>query len=211
MTAPDDRISARLVDGLNSVFGAHPGSRAAHAKGICCVGVFTATPEAANLTRAAHMAGHAVPVTVRFSNAAGNPHVPDGLPDGRGMAVRFHLADGGHTDILAITTPIFPARTPEDFLQLTDALTPDPVTHQPDVRKIDSFKKAHPELQPALDLALSARPLASYAQTAYFAVHAFRFTSAAGQDRFIRYSWRPQAGTAAISADEAQRRPPDFL
>jgi catalase len=162
---------------LNALFGFHRGYRAAHAKGICCTGVFRASAAAVTLTRAVHMAGPEVPVTVRFSNGAGNPEIPDGAPDGRGMAVRFHLADQKHTDLLA---PIFPARVPEDFIELMAALTADPVTHQPDVRKIEAFKKAHPELRAALELALGAPSLASYARAAYYAVHAFRFTNAAG-------------------------------
>jgi catalase len=211
MAAPDDRISTRLVDGLNKLFGVHGGYRAAHAKGMCCLGVFRASADAAALTRAAHMTGAEVPVTVRFSNGAGDPKIPDGAPGGRGVAVRFHLADKGHTDLLAITTPIFPARVPEDFIELMTALTADPATHQPDVKKVEAFKRAHPELQAALDLALGAPPLASYARAAYYAVHAFRFTNAADQARFVRYSWRPQAGTATIPPEEAQRRPPDYL
>ena len=211
MAAPDDRVSTRLVDGLNKLFGSHRGYRAAHAKGMCYLGVFRASADAATLTRAAHMAGAEVPVTVRFSNGAGNPQIPDGAPDGRGMAVRFHLADKRHTDLLAITSPVFPARVPEDFIELMTALTADPVTHQPDVEKIEAFKKAHPELRAALELALGARPMASYARAAYYAVHAFRFTNAAGQSRFVRDAWRPQAGAATIPSEEAQRRPPDYL
>src|SRR5213594_3251421 len=156
MAAPDDRISTRLVDGLNKLFGVHGGYRAAHAKGMCCLGVFRASADAAALTRAAHMTGAEVPVTVRFSNGAGNPKIPDGAPGGRGVAVRFHLADKGHTDLLAITTPMFPARVPEDFIELMTALTADPATHQPDVKKVEAFKRAHRELQAALDLALGA-------------------------------------------------------
>src|SRR6266478_1585273 len=211
MAAPDDRVFTRLVDGLNKLFGVHRGFRAAHARGMCCLGVFGASADATALTRAAHMAGVEVPVTVRFSNGAGNPQIPDGVPDGRGMAVRFHLADNRHTDLLAITTPIFPARGPEDFIELMAALTADPATHQPDVKKIEAFKKAHPELQAALALALGAPALESYARAAYYAVHAFRFTNAAGQARFVRYIWRPQAGVATIPPEEAQRRPPDYL
>jgi catalase len=211
MAAPDDRVSTRLVDGLNKLFGVHRGHRAAHAKGLCCVGVFKASAEAASLTRAAHMAGADVPVTVRFSNGAGNPQLPDGAPDGRGVAVRFHLADNRHTDLLAITAPIFPARVPEDFIELMAALTADPRTHLPDLKKIEAFKKAHPELQAALALALGAPALASYARAVYYAVHAFRFTNAVGQARFVRYTWQPQAGTATITPEEAKRRPPDYL
>ena len=125
--------------------------------------------------------------------------------------VKFRLPGNESTDLLAITVPIFPARTPEDFLELARALSPDPTTHQPDKRKIDAFAAAHPGLQEALQLALTARPLASFAQAVYHAVHAFRFIDAGGHDRFIRYSWRPEPATARIYLDEAQRIPPDYL
>ncbi len=206
-----EQISERLVDGLNRVFGAHRGFRAAHAKGMCCAGTFVATADAARLTRAAHMAGQVVPVTVRFSNASGDPTVPDLMGGGAGMAVKFWLSGGGSTDVLAITAPIFPARTPEDFIELLQALTPDPTTHQPDKQKIDAFAAAHPPLVPALMLALTSRPLASFAQAVYHAVHAFRFTSDAGADRFVRYSWRPEPGTVRIFLDGEQKIPPDYL
>lgn len=206
-----EKISERLVDGLNRVFGAHRGFRAAHAKGMCCAGTFVATAEAAKLTRAAHLSGRSVPVTVRFSNASGDPTAPDLMGAGGGMAVKFQLSDGASTDLLAITAPIFPARKSEDFIELLQALTPDSTTHQPDKRKIDAFAAAHPPLVPALMIALTSRPLASFAQAVYHAIHAFRFTNAAGAERYVRYSWRPEAGTARIFVDETQRIPKDYL
>lgn len=157
------------------------------------------------------MSGRTVPVIVRFSNASGDPTTPDVMGGGAGMAVKFRLDDSESTDLLSIAIPIFPSRTPEDFLQLTQALTPDPTTHKIDTRKIDAFAAAHPKLQGALQLALAGRPLASFAQTIYHAVHAFRFINSAGQDRFIRYSWRPEPGTARIYLDEEQHIPPDYL
>jgi catalase len=204
-------LSEQLVDALRGLFGEHPGYRAAHAKGICCAGTFTATPAAAGLTRAAHMQGDAVPITVRFSNGSGNPHAPDAARDARGMAVKFQLPGGETTDVVAITLPIFPARTPEDFLELTRARRPDPATGQPDMAKVAAFMAAHPESQRALGLSLAALPPASYAQAVYHAIHAFRFINAAGQERLVRYSWRPEAGVATISEDEARGRARDYL
>ena len=73
----------------NSSYGVHPGRRALHAKGTLLKGTFTATPEAATLTRAAHMQGDPVPATIRVSNGGGNPDVPDYAPDVRGLAVKM--------------------------------------------------------------------------------------------------------------------------
>ena len=73
--------------------GAHPGIRAAHAKGIVCYGTFHATPDARRMSKAPHFQGPPVPAVIRFSNANGNPDVHDGLPGVRAMSVKFELVD----------------------------------------------------------------------------------------------------------------------
>ena len=50
--AEDQPIEQQLVDAMNKVFGAHPGFRANHAKGIVVEGNFKASAEAAGLSRA---------------------------------------------------------------------------------------------------------------------------------------------------------------
>src|SRR5437016_1482551 len=86
-----DPIEVQLVDAMNKVFGTHPGFRANHAKGIVAEGSFTASPEAAGLSRAVLFNGQAIPVTVRFSDATGIPTLPDGAADANphGMAIKF--------------------------------------------------------------------------------------------------------------------------
>src|SRR3979411_2374992 len=96
-------LAERLIPALGRRHGEHPGFRAAHARGICAGGIFTASPAARELTRAAHMQGQPVPVTVRFSNGSGAPARPDYAGDGRGMAVKFELPDGSITDMVGIT------------------------------------------------------------------------------------------------------------
>ena len=75
-------------------------------------------PTPRRLTRAAHMQGPRCRSTVRFSNGSGNPEHPDWAPDPRGLAVKFYLPDGSRTDIVAVSTPRFPTRTPEGFIEL---------------------------------------------------------------------------------------------
>src|SRR5262249_52034164 len=79
--------------------GVHAGFRPAHAKGILLTGTFTPAPGAGGLSRAPHLQRASTPVTVRFSNFAGVPNVPDNDPQGagpRGFAVRFHLDEHVH-------------------------------------------------------------------------------------------------------------------
>ena len=49
-------------------------------QGVLLTGMFTPSPEAASLTRAPHASGDSTPVTVRFSDFAGIPTVPDNDP-----------------------------------------------------------------------------------------------------------------------------------
>ena len=203
-----------IVDALEGVSGGpHPGFRAAHARGVFCRGTFTATPEARELSRARHLQGETVKATVRFSNGSGDPGAPDtDRRDGRGMATKFELPDGGETDIVAITIPVFFVRTARDFLDFLHARRPDPETGEMDMEKVGAFVAAHPETQAALQLILPTFvPPASYATCAYNSLHAFGLTNAGGETRFVRYRWEPEAGEQVLDDDEIAASPPDYL
>jgi catalase len=203
-----------IVDALEGVSGGpHPGFRAAHARGVFCRGTFTAAPEARELTRAAHMQGDPVEATARFSNGSGDPGAPDtDRRDGRGMATQFELPDGGETDIVAITIPVFFVRTARDFLDFLHARKPNPETGELDLEKVGEFVAAHPETQAALQLILPTFvPPASYARCAYNSLHAFGLANAAGETRFVRYRWEPDAGEQVLTDEEIAASPPDYL
>lgn len=206
-----DPSPAEVVDAINELTGTHPGHRAAHAKGTLCAGTFKAAPAAAALTRAAHMQGDTLRATVRFSNGGGDPGAPDYATEGRGMAVKLYLDDGTRTDLVGLSLPVFFARTPADFFEFTQARKPDPATGQPDMEKLGAWLGKHPEAGPAIQAAVTAPPPASYAQCLYNGIHAFRWVTADGESRFIRYRWEPEAGAAGLSAEEAKALGPDYL
>jgi len=206
-----DLLAEQVVDSINEISGSHPGHRAAHAKGTLCAGTFTATPAAISLTRAAHMQGEPVRATVRFSNGGGDPGAPDHATEGRGMAVKLYLPDGERTDMVALSLPIFFARTPEAFLEFTRARKPDPETGQPNLELIGAWLGEHPEAGPAIQAAVTAPPPASYATCTYYGIHAFRYVNAAGEGRFVRYRWDPEGGVESLSAEEAAELGPDYL
>ena len=200
-----------LVDAIEAVTGTHPGFRAAHAKGASCEGTFTATPDAARLSRAPHLAGDPVPVQVRFSNGSGNPTLPDGARDGRGMAVKFRLPDGTGTDMIGLTLDRFFVRTPEDFLAFLQARVPDPETGETDMAKVGEFLAAHPEALPAVEQSITAPIPASYLRCRFHGIHAFRWIDGDGTARAVRFRWEPDEGEATISDDDAAGRDADFL
>ena len=136
----------QAIDVANSVFGRHQGYRALHAKGTLCAGEFTPTARAHELTRAAHMQGPEVPATIRFSNGSGDPNHADWAPDPRGLAIKFYLPDGSRTDIVAVSSPRFPTRTPDGFIELVEAQGAGAAA----AWKLPLFLVRHPEAIPVL-------------------------------------------------------------
>lgn len=198
----------QTVDAINRRYGRHSGARALHAKGIICKGTFTASPEAARLTRAAHMQGDPVELTVRFSNASGDPHASDYDPDVRGMATTFHLPDGSRTDISAQTSPHFPVRLHDHFVELV-------LAGEPSIRalwRLPRFLARHPAaLRTLRENAATLRPPPSYASRRYYAIHAFKWIASDGSERYVRYSWSPEREETSLSRREARRRGRDYL
>ncbi len=205
-------LASDLLDALNKMAGGlHPGFRPVHAKGVMYSGVFTPAPDAVKLTRAPHAARPSTPVTVRFSLSAGMPRVADNDPMGaspQGIAVRFHLAEHVHTDIIAHSHNGFPARTGEEFLEFVRAaVASGPGAANPP--PIVAFLAAHPAARAFVE---APKPIpTSFARQAYFAITAFKFTNSAGQSRFGRFRLRPEAGTDFLTPEQAAKKTADFL
>lgn len=200
----------QIIEAVHANYGAHPGRRALHSKGSWARGRFSASSEAARLSRAAHLQGDEVTALVRFSNASGDPEAHDADRDGRGMAIKLRW-DGGETDILATTAPTFVSRTPEDFLELMLLRRPDPATGQPDMEKLGAYLAEHPETVPAAQSVLMKEPIASFATAEYFSPHAFALIDADGNRTWVRYRLVPEAGEQRIADDEAKARGRDYL
>jgi catalase len=150
-------------------------------------------------------------VTVRFSDFAGIPTVPDNAPQGaspRGCAVRFHLAEHVHTDIIGHSVDAFPTRSAEEFLSFLNAvIATDPAGPHPNA--IERFLGAHPA---ALMFVQIPKPIpTSFAKESFFAVSAFKFTNADAVSRYGRYRVLPVAGNEYLDAAAAAARSPDFL
>lgn len=191
--------------------GVHPGFRPAHAKGVLLTGTFIPAPNAAVLTRAPHAQRASTPVTVRFSDFAGIPSVPDNDPQGaspRGFAARFHLAPHEHTDLVAHSVDNFPSPTAEEFLEfLTALIATDPAGPHPNA--IEQFLGTHPA---ALAFVQTPKPIpTSLARESFFAVSAFKFTNAEGTIRFGRYRILPTAGNEYLDDARAAAAGANFL
>jgi catalase len=201
-----------LLNGLDQLGGGqHAGFRPVHAKGFMYSGTFTPSASASNLTRASHATRPETAITVRFSLAAGLPTAADNDPAAaspQGIAVRFHLGEHVHTDIVAHSHNGFPVRTGEEFLEFLKAvLASGP--NAPNPPPIAAFLSTHPAAKAFVE---AAKPIpSSFARQAYFAITAFKFTNAAGQSRFGRFRIVPEAGTEFLTPEQVATKTTDFL
>jgi catalase len=207
---PATTLAEEVIRTLDDLNGSHPGYRPAHAKGILLSGRFTPSPHAAALTRAPHIQRNSTPVTVRFSDTTGIPAIPDNDPNAspRGMAIRFHLADHVHTDIIAHSVDAFPARTVEEFLQLLQAIRASG-PGAPSPLPIETFLGTHPA---ALAYIQTPKPLpVSFSKESFFAVSAYRFINREGTAKYGRYRIRPDGAGEYLDAEAAKQQAPNFL
>jgi len=177
----------QAIDRLRAAFGGPAGRRTLHAKGRFYAGTFTATPEATARSRAGHLDGRPHPVLVRWSNATGNAAMPDKAPDIRGMAVKFRGDDGQPFDLLGQTSTSFPTDDPAEFVALAEASTR-PAT-------LPLFLLRHPRLLgPALAGLKGVKPHHSFAETAFYPLHAYGWLDKDGARTWVRYELRPTVG-----------------
>lgn len=216
MPLPTDEKALALGKDLLQAFdtvggGPHAGFRAAHAKGVLLTGSFVPAGEAASLTRAPHVTRSFTSVSVRLSDFAGVPNIPDNHPEGaspRGFAVRFHLAEHSHTDIVSHSANAFPTRTAEEFLEFLHAVIASG-TDVPHPNPIEKFLGAHPA---ALAFVQLPKPFpTSFAREHFFAVSAFKFTNADGAIHYGRYRILPALGTEYLDVDAAAAKGPNYL
>jgi catalase len=203
-------LSQELLKKFDLIFGLHPGFRPAHAKGIMLHGTFTPTAEAAGLSRAPHLNRPSTPATVRFSNSTGIPVIPDNDPNAepRGCAIRFHLAERVHTDIVSHSTNAFPTRTGQDFLEFLTAIAETDLTHIPG-SPLEKYLGTHPA---ALAFVQAPKPPASsFARESYFGLVAMRFINKEGVNRPGRFRILPFAGNDHLEAAAAAAKGPNYL
>lgn len=200
-------LAAELVDTVARVLGSQPGCRVTHEDGIVLTGSFMATVRARELTRAAHMQGDPVRVTVRFSNGLPDPNLPDAAEDNpRGMAVKFYLADGSTTDLVCQSWPVFPAGTPEGFLGLIAA-------QGEGAAATEAFLAQHPDIAEATAkiAAESGQPPLSWATMAFNSMNAYRLVDADGAGRYVRFTLSPDRGERSLPVEQRAAADPRYL
>jgi catalase len=193
--------------------------RIVHARGSGAHGYFECYGPLTRYTRASLFAekGKQTPVFVRFSTVVGERGSADTVRDVRGFAVKFYT-DEGNWDLVGNNIPVFFIQDAMKFPDLIHAAKPEPHFQMPQAATAHDtfwdFVSLMPESTHMLMWAMSDRALPrSYRMMQGFGVHSFRLVNAKGESNFVKFHWRPAAGTHSLDWDECVKiagADPDF-
>jgi catalase len=200
-----------VVDALEDAYGLHRGQRRNHTKGIGALGTFIGNPEVKAISRSGLFSGEKLDIVARFSIAGGDPMASDAEKSPRGMGLEFRLPDGSLHHMTMLSTPMFFAAVPQTFLDKFIALAVNPATGKPDPEKLKQFEASHPDSALQIKFLQENNPPPSYANCAFYGIHAFKFINAAGKTTIAKFRFVPQDGEKQLSDTQLKSISPNFL
>ncbi|MCW2590510.1 MAG: catalase [Mycobacterium sp.] len=191
----------KFIIAFQSVFGAHPGFRRNHAKGVAVVGYFDGNGNGRELSSAAVLGVGRSPVTGRFSLTGGNPFVVDapGAARGLGLAIGFPGAQQWRTAMLNL--PVFPDNSAQGFYDRLFASQVVAGTGKPDPAKMATFLAAHPETAAAMAVAKKHPPTPGFADSTFWGLNTFHLVVESGTRTPVRWSFVPRQAALATTTN----------
>ena len=193
--------------------------RIVHARGSGAHGYFQPYESAADITAAGFLQDpkKKTEVFARFSTVAGGAGSVDLPRDVRGFAVKFYTEEGNF-DLVANNIPVFFIQDVMKFPDVIHAVKMEPDRGFPQAASAHAtfwdFISLTPESMHMVMWVMSDRAIPrSLRMIEGFGVHTFRFITAEGVSRFVKFHWRPTIGSAAVVWDEAMKisgADPDF-
>lgn len=193
--------------------------RIVHARGAAAHGYFQPYDNAAQFSKAGLFQNprKKTPVFVRFSTVQGARGSNDTVRDVRGFATKFYT-DEGNWDLVANNLPVFFIQDAIKFPDFVHAVKPEPHNEIPQGQSAHDtfwdFVSLMPESTHMVLWTMSDRAFPRhYRNMEGFGVHTFRLIDKQGKARFVKFHWKPLAGTCSLIWDEAQKlwgRDPDF-
>ncbi|AXB42475.1 catalase [Amycolatopsis albispora] len=193
--------------------------RVVHARGAGAYGYFEAYDNSLSEYTTAEFltSGERIPVFVRFSTVAGSRGSADTVRDVRGFATKFYTRQGNY-DLVGNNMPVFFIQDGIKFPDFVHAVKPEPHNEIPQAQSAHDtlwdFVARQPETMHMMMWLMSDRALPrSYRMMQGFGVHTFRLVNADGRGTFVKFHWKPVAGTHSLLWDECQKiagKDPDF-
>lgn len=188
---PHALTPAAIVNTFQRLNGVFPGFRRNHAKGVCITGFFESNGSGQSLSKALVFRPGRVPIVGRFALAGGQPFAADTPQTIRSLAILFRQSDGEEWRTGMVNIPVFPVNTPQAFAEFLVASSPDPATGKQIPGAMPAFLAKHPETAAALKM-IGSHPFSSgFADSAYYALNAFRFVNAKGDSTPVRWYVAP--------------------
>jgi len=183
--------------------------RVVHARGYGAHGYFESYGNASDFTCADlfQRKGEKTPVFTRFSTVAGNKGSPDLARDVRGFAVKFYTREG-NWDLVGNNIPVFFIQDAMKFPDLIHAAKQEPDRGFPQAQTAHDnfwdFVSLSPESVHMLMWAMSDRAIPrSLRFMEGFGVHTFKFINDDGDEKYVKFHWKPMAGMQSVLWNEA--------
>jgi catalase len=193
--------------------------RIVHARGVGAHGYFQPYKSMKHVTKAAFLADPKVktPIFVRFSTVAGERGSADLPRDVRGFATKFYTSEGNF-DLVGNNIPVFFIQDAIKFPDLIHSVKPEPDRAFPQSASAHDtfwdFISLMPESMHMIMWAMSDRAVPRSLRTMEgFGIHTFRLINEAGEQKFVKFHWRPTIGNSSVLWDEALKingADPDF-
>src|SRR5471032_1777141 len=185
--------------------------RIVHARGTGAHGYFQTYENHSALSKAGFLRdpGQKTPVFVRFSTVQGPRGSGDTVRDVRGFAVKF-FTEEGNFDLVGNNMPVFFIQDAIKFPDFVHAVKPEPHNEIPTGGSAHDtfwdFVSLVPESAHMVIWTMSDRAIPKSLRSMQgFGIHTFRLINAEGKSRFVKFHWRPTAGTCSLVWDEAQK------
>lgn len=177
-----------------------------HAKGSGAFGVFEATEDVSQYTRAAvFQKGASTRMLARFSTVAGEQGSPDTWRDVRGFALKFYTSEG-NLDIVGNNTPIFFLRDPMKFPHFIRSQKRLPDSGLRDATMQWDFWTQNPESAHQVTYLMGDRGLpTNWREMNGYSSHTYAWINAQGERFWVKYHFLSQQGVHCMSNEEAAR------
>ena len=193
--------------------------RVVHARGYGAHGYFEAYESLADITCADifQRKGEKTPVFTRISTVAGNKGSPDLARDVRGFAVKFYTQEG-NWDLVGNNIPVFFIQDAMKFPDLVHSAKAEPDRGFPQAQTAHDnfwdFISLTPEAMNMVMWIMSDRAIPrSLRFMEGFGVHTFKLINTKGEEKFVKFHWKPKSGIQSVVWNEALKingADPDF-
>ncbi|MEO7410520.1 MAG: catalase [Sphingomicrobium sp.] len=179
-----------------------------HARGSAAHGIFEATADISDLSKAAvFKKGQKTETFVRFSTVAGSKGSKDTPRDVRGFAVKLYTPEG-NWDLVGNNIPVFFIQDAIKFPDLIHSVKPEADRGYPQAASAHDtfwdFISLMPESTHMIMWAMSDRAIPrSLRMIEGFGVHTFQLVNEAGKGTFVKFHWKPVLGLQSTTWDEA--------